>query len=356
MKLEKSELQYRSLFFANPNPMWIYQLGTFNIIEINNSALAKYGYSRNEFLQMSLVDILPSEYHDKLLSYIESGNTQIIESALWKHKLKSGELITVSVAMHPLTFNGLKCNMVMVTDVTQLADSRHQVMEAFRVEKQLNDQLDYNLKLIESTHEESRKMAEIIDKVRNLVIIFSIDETISWVNKAFTEFTGYTLEESIGKTPDELLTGPQTSMETIEYLKEALTKRKFVTTDIVNYKKNGEPYWAELNISAIFDKEGNFEFFISIETVINDRVEKQELLDKQYKAFREIAWTNSHETRRPLATLMGLVELLKQSTSEEERNEYLALLEQCSHELDLIIRDSVSKINALESEVNPSSD
>ncbi len=355
-KLEESEWQYRNLFFSNPNPMWIYQLGEFQIIEVNNSALSKYGYSRKEFLQMSLKDILPADYHDKLVSYIESGKTQIIEGALWKHRLKSGELITVSVATHHVTFNGLQCSMVMITDVTQLAESKQQLMEAFRVERQLNEKLDHNLKLIERSREESRKMDEVIDKVSNLVIIFNPDETISWVNKAFSEFTGYTLDESVGKTPDELLTGPLTSAETISALAKALAERKFITTDIINYKKNGEPFWAELNISSIFDKDGKFEFFVSIENVINDRMEKQELLDRQYKAFREIAWTNSHETRRPLATLLGLIELLKQAGSEEERAEYLVLLEQSSYELDQIIRDSALKINALEAEVNPSAE
>ncbi len=355
MKLEKSELQYRNLFFANPNPMWIYQIDTFKIIEVNNAAIQKYGYSRREFLQMSLMDIISPAEQNILSDYIESGKTQIIESSLWEHKLKSGELITVSVATHHLTFNRLKCSMVMITDVTQIVQSKQQLQEALKAEKILNEELDSNLKLIERSHEESRKMGEIIDKISNLVIIFNADQTISWVNKAFTEFTGFTLQDCIGKTPGELLTGPQTSIETINALAEALAKRKFITTDIVNYKKNGEPFWAELNISSIFDKEGEFDFFISIETVINDRVEKQELLDRQYKAFREIAWTNSHETRRPLATLLGLVELLKLENSDEERTEYLALVEQCSNELDLIIRDSVLKINTLESEVNPSS-
>jgi PAS domain S-box-containing protein len=351
--LEKSEEQYRNLFFSNPNPMWIYQLGAFRIIEVNNAALIKYGYTRKEFLQMSLKDILPRDYHDKLVNYIQTGKTQIIEGALWKHRLKSGELITVSVATHPLTFNGLQCSMVMITDVTQLAESKQQLLEAFRTEKQLNDQLDHNLKLVEQSHRESRKMGEVIDKVSNLVIIFNEDERISWVNKAFSEYTGYTLEESIGRTPGELLTGPLTSAETGRALTEALARREFITTDIINYKKNGEPFWTELTISSIFDQEGQFEFFVSIENVINDRMEKQERLDRQYKAFREIAWANSHETRRPLATLLGVVELLKQATTEEERTEFLTLIEQSSHELDQIIRDNVVKINTLEAEVKP---
>ncbi len=219
----------------------------------------------------------------------------------------------------------------------------------------MNDELDKNLKLIEKSHDESRKMGEVIDKISNLVIIFGADDRISWVNKAFMDFTGYTLADCVGKNPGKLLTGPGTSPESVNTLIKALSKRKFVTTDIVNYKKNGEPYWAELNISPIFDKNGEFEFFISIETVITDRMEKQERLDRQYQAFREIAWTNSHETRRPLATLLSITELMKHANSEAERNEYLGLIEQCSLELDDIIRDSAVKINNLEDEVNPDS-
>ncbi len=354
-KREKSEQQYRTLFFANPNPMWIYHVDTLQFIEVNNAAISKYGYSRNEFLHMSIMDVrLPGEY-PKLVKSIETGKSQIIDDQVWEHQLKSGELITVSVASHRLTFNGKKCSMVMITDITPIVNAKKQLEEAYSIEKQLNDELDKNLKLIEKSHEESRKMGEVIDKVSNLVIIFNAEDTITWVNKAFIEFTGYALEECIGKNPGKLLTGPATSPRTICILIDALSKRKFVTTDIINYKKNGDPYWAELNISPIFDAQGEFEFFISIETVISDRMEKQERLDRQYQAFREIAWTNSHETRRPLATLLSVTELMKHANSKAERNEYLGLIEQCSLELDDIIRDSALKINKLEDEVNPES-
>lgn len=352
-KREKSDLQYRTLFFANPNPMWIYQIDNLKIIEVNNAAIDKYGYTRDEFLQMSIMDIRSPEEYNNLLKSIEIGETQIIDGQVWEHRLKSGETIIVSVASHRLKFNGRICSMVMITDVTPIIEAKEQLRAAYEVEKQLNEELDHNLKLIERSHEESRKMGEVIDKVSNLVIIFGPDDTISWVNKAFTDFTGYTLEESIGKNPGKLLTGPATSPEAISTLTKALTKGKFVSTDIINYKKDGTPYWAELNISPIFDSKGKFEFFISIETVINDRMEKQERLDRQYQAFREIAWTNSHETRRPLATLLSMVDLLKHAGTESERKEFVEIIEQCSLELDNIIRESAMKINNLEGEVNP---
>ncbi len=354
-KREKSEAQYRTLFFANPNPMWIYDLGTLKIIEVNNAAISKYGYSRSEFLHLSLMDISSSDEDSKFVKSIETGEDSTNHDQVWEHKLHSGELITVSVASHKLTFNDKKCSMVMITDISPIISAKKQLEEAYSVEKELNDELDKNLKLIEKSHEESRKMGEVIDKVSNLVIIFGPDDTISWVNNAFIEFTGYTLKECVGQNPGKLLTGPDTDPGAIKTLIVALNKREFVTTDIVNYKKSGEPYWAELNISPIFDAKGEFEFFISIETVITDRMEKQERLDRQYQAFREIAWTNSHETRRPLATLLSITELMKHANSEVERNEYLALIEQCSLELDDIIRDSAAKINNLEDEVNPES-
>ncbi len=352
-KREKSELQYKTLFFANPNPMWIYQIDNLNIIEVNNAAIDKYGYTRSEFLQMSIMDIRSPEEHNNLRRSIENDENQILDDQVWEHRLKSGETIIVSVASHHLNFNSRKCSMVMITDVTQIIQAKEQLQAAYEVEKQLNEELDHNLKLIERSHEESRKMGEVIDKVSNLVIIFGPDDTISWVNKAFTDFTGYTLEECIGKNPGKLLIGPATSPEAISTLTKALTKGKFVSTDIINYKKDGTPYWAELNISPIFDSKGKFEFFISIETVINDRMEKQERLDRQYQAFREIAWTNSHETRRPLATLLSMVDLLKHAGTESERKEFVEIIEQCSLELDNIIRESAVKINNLEGEVNP---
>ncbi|SKB83306.1 PAS domain-containing protein [Daejeonella lutea] len=354
-KRERSDQQYRDLFFANPNPMGIYELESLQIIEVNNAAINKYGYTRSEFLNMSIMDIRSGE-QETLVKSIDFVESQIADDQVWEHRLKSGELITVSVASHRLTFNGKKCNMVMITDITPIIRAKQQLETAYRVEKQLNKELDHNLKLIERSHEDSRKMGEVIDKVSNLIIIFGPDDTISWVNKAFIDFTGYSLEECVGKNPGKLLTGPATSPKTLATLIQALTIRKFVTTDIINYKKDGTPYWAELNISPIFDRNGEFEFFISIETVITDRMEKQERLDRQYQAFREIAWTNSHETRKPLATLLSVVDLMKHAVSEAERIEYTAIIEQCSLELDEIIRDSALKINNLEDEMNPASE
>ena len=81
----------------------------------------------------------------------------------------------------------------------------------------------------------------------------------------------------------------------------------------------------------------------------------EESLQEAYKqikesndTLRELAWSNSHEIRKPLCSIFSLVELLKQTNNENERNECLQMLERCAHELDDVIHRNSEKMSTLE--------
>ncbi len=78
-ELKQSEKMYKYLFENNPLPMWIYDLETLDFLEVNEAAILKYGYSREQFLQMTLKDIRPEEDHEKLLANI-AATTETIAS------------------------------------------------------------------------------------------------------------------------------------------------------------------------------------------------------------------------------------------------------------------------------------
>lgn len=105
---------------------------------------------------------------------------------------------------------------------------------------------------------------------------------IVFVNKAFTQQTGYTSEEVLGRSP-YLLQGKDTSEESKTKIKEALLFFRPVRTEILNYKKNGEAYVTELNIFAHYD-EGKCTHFISIQRDTTARTKLEQSL-KEYKKF-----------------------------------------------------------------------
>ena len=123
--------------------------------------------------------------------------------------------------------------------------------------------------------------------------------------------------------------------------------RKFFTCELLNYTKDKKEYWVEINISPLFDHNGNYEGLISVENVITERKQREEKIEAQNKALHEIAWLSSHRFRRPVASIISLIEMLE-TKDEIERSEYMNLLKRSAEELDLATREISDKINEVE--------
>src|SRR5687768_3712783 len=95
--LRKSEMQYRLLFESNPQPMWVYDLATFHFLAVNDAAVNHYGYSRAEFLEMTIVDIRPDDDVKLLREYIAAGNPELDQAGEWRHRKKDGGVISVEI-------------------------------------------------------------------------------------------------------------------------------------------------------------------------------------------------------------------------------------------------------------------
>ncbi|WP_052670781.1 PAS domain S-box protein [Draconibacterium sediminis] len=116
--LQKNEKSYRKLFLQNPQPMWIYDLETLSFLEVNDATLSKYGYSREEFMNMSIRDIRQKVNVPKLLKDIERTSMSLNNAGEWRHRKKNGELIDVEVISYRLTYQGRKARLVMPHDIT----------------------------------------------------------------------------------------------------------------------------------------------------------------------------------------------------------------------------------------------
>ncbi len=138
-ELINSEKRYRMLFDSNPIPMWVYDLETLAFIEVNHSAVMDYGYSRAEFLQMTLKDIRPKEDVAKLIDNIEQKRPDYQHSGEWKHKLKEGRIIDVEIISHRLKYKDRDAVLVMAVNITQ----RKMAEEAV---KKLNIELEERVK------------------------------------------------------------------------------------------------------------------------------------------------------------------------------------------------------------------
>ena len=118
-QLRAGEVNYRMLFEANPHPMWFYDLDSLAFLAVNDAALARYGYSREEFLAMTISDIRPPEDIDKLQKNIASVTNGFDRAGIWNHRTRDGRLLSVEIVSHTLIFEGRRAEVVLAQDVTE---------------------------------------------------------------------------------------------------------------------------------------------------------------------------------------------------------------------------------------------
>jgi PAS domain S-box-containing protein len=133
-ELLKSEQRYRLLFERNPHPMWVFDLETLSFLEINEAAIHHYGYSREEFLTMTIKDIRPPEEVQNLLANLSAVTPQHEEAGIWKHRKKDGTIIDVEITAHELTFYGRPAQIVLAYDVTERRTLEEQLRQSQKME------------------------------------------------------------------------------------------------------------------------------------------------------------------------------------------------------------------------------
>ncbi|WP_339922602.1 response regulator [uncultured Cyclobacterium sp.] len=119
-KLEESELRYKELFQFNPMPMWVMDQNNNTFLNANDAAVMNYGFSLEEFLQMTITDVQIENINSiGEYSKVESGDFQSEDAAgTFLHKKKNGEIITVETSFNTINYNGKKMKLILAIDVT----------------------------------------------------------------------------------------------------------------------------------------------------------------------------------------------------------------------------------------------
>ena len=135
--LRESENSYRLLFAGNPHPMMIFDLATLRFLEVNAMAVELYGYSRDEFLALTIREIRPPEDLPRFGAILEGLNVNSPGGrvpGVWRHRLKSGRTIDVEIVAHRIEWAGRPAHVVLVHDVTERMKLETKLRETQKLE------------------------------------------------------------------------------------------------------------------------------------------------------------------------------------------------------------------------------
>jgi PAS domain S-box-containing protein len=178
---ESTRDPYRLLFENNPHPMWVYDLETLAFLAVNDTAVRRYGYSREEFLGMTIKGICPPEDVPVLPENVAQGSEGLDEARVWRHRTKDGTSIEVEIVSRTLTFADRRAELVLAQDVTD----RRRAAQALR--------------------ESERRLATLFRSSPDMVGIVSLTEgRYLDVSDGYGQVLGYARDELIGRTIHEL--------------------------------------------------------------------------------------------------------------------------------------------------------
>jgi len=196
----------------------------------------------------------------------------------------------------------------------------------------------------------------LIDNLPDIIYVKDPDGRKIIANRADVRSVGAASESDVlGKTDIELYEGDigergfHDDMEVLRTGKPLLDMEEFF------YDEHGEKHWLLTSKVPVHDSNGAITHLLGIGHNITARKNAEESLKQAYKkikdsndTLRDLAWSNSHEIRKPLCSIFSLVDLLKQAANEDERNECLRMLERCAQELDEVIHRNSEKMNTPE--------
>jgi len=185
-----------------------------------------------------------------------------------------------------LVSNKLQQNLINAS--AELNEKNNALSEALHSNEKQTGQIKSQLEQIRKSELELAKLSLIAKKTKNGVVISDKFGKIEWINDAFAEMSGYSIQEVLGKKPKDFLRkSTDVSKETME-LSEKLEKKEWVQSTIINYKKDGTPYYNKLEIIPVFDEEGRHTNFISIQKDITQEVINEQNLINANKKYETV--------------------------------------------------------------------
>ncbi len=260
--LKDSEERYRLLFERNPSPMLVYDEETYMFLAANESAVNHYGYSKDEFLRMTIRDIRPEEDIPALNHILETQLPGMNKFGVWRHRKKDGELIDVEITTHKISFNGKPSRIVLANDVT----------DKVRAERSLR--------------QSEEKYREIVENANEGILLVNSDADVTFINNKLAQIIGLAKEEVEGKTVLNFIfeEDQKTADHYIRKNREGIKE----TFEFRFKHKDGTERWVMANAVPVFDEDNKYSGGLALITDITHQRKAEAVYQRTNEMLRAL--------------------------------------------------------------------
>lgn len=320
--LRDSEERYRLLFESTPQPIWVYNEETLSFLAVNEAATRTYGYSRDEFLSMTINDLRPEEDIPTLMIKNADDPDELVISSPWRHQTRDKKTIYVEMSSHPVVFDGKNSRLVIVNDVTErkLLDEKQQ-------------------RLHTSLQQSAAEWRQTFNAMEFPVLIVDLAGVIKRSNLAAEQIAGVAAEELVGRIVGELGDHQpwKKAAELIEVFRDDPTPVSAEVKDDASGKT-----WA-ITLYQINEFGSVGERVILIAQDISKRAELEASLrqSEMMSLLGSLVAGVAHEVRNPLFGISSILDAFE--TRFSDRTEYLRYTN--------VLRDEVGRLTVLMEEL-----
>lgn len=320
--LRDSEERYRLLFESNPQPIWVYNEDTLGFLAVNEAATRTYGYSRDEFLSMTINALRPEEDIPTLIIKNADDPDELVISSPWRHQTRDKKTIYVEMSSHPVVFDGKNSKLVIVNDVTErkLLDEKQQ-------------------RLHTSLQQSAAEWRQTFNAIEFPVLIVDLAGAIKRSNLAAEQIAGIAAEELVDRLVGEL--GENQPWKKAAELIERFRDNPAPVSEEVKDSASGKT-WA-ITLYQINEFGSVRERVILIAQDISKRAELEASLrqSEMMSLLGSLVAGVAHEVRNPLFGISSILDAFE--TRFSDRTEYLRYTN--------VLRDEVGRLTVLMEEL-----
>ena len=262
---ETTERKYESLVAAAPNAILMVDMENRRIVEVNDAAVDLTGYTEAELLSESVEAIHPDgeaeRYMAAFAESLEDGTTrsELPDGSPVLVEQKDGTTVPVEISLTQTTVDGRAHAIGIFRDVTERREREREL----RLKNRAIDEASIGITIAEADG----------------------DVPLVYANDEFRRTTGYEWEE-VADQNCRFLQGERTDEASVAEIRQALDAEEPVRTELLNYRKNGTPFWNELSLAPVEDAEGTTTHFVGFQQDVTDRKRKETLITVLNRVLR----------------------------------------------------------------------